>query len=41
MSDQYDLQVALVLYPDTSFGSRHYETDPHDALDFYISKNVR
>lgn len=41
MSDQYDLQVALVLYPDTSVGPSHNETDPDDAYDFYTSKNER
>jgi len=41
MSDQYDLQIALVLYPDTSAGPCHYETNPHDAFDFYLSKNGR
>lgn len=39
LSDHYDLQIALVLYPDTSTGPSHYETEPKDAFDFYISKN--
>ncbi len=39
VSDRYDLQVALVLYPDTSTGPNHCEPEPADAYDFYMSKN--
>lgn len=41
LSDQYDLQVALVIYPDTSLGPVHDEPDAHDAYDFFRSKNQR
>ncbi len=41
MSDRYDLQIALVLYPDTSAGPRHDEDEPTDAYDFFVSKSER
>lgn len=41
VSDQYDLQVALVLYPDSSAGTRFPEGEPSDAYDFYLSKSER
>lgn len=39
VSDRYDLQIALIIYPDTSGGPKHYDTEPNDAFDFYSSKN--
>lgn len=41
LSDQYDLQVALVLFPDISGGPVHAESATADTYDFFLSKNER
>ncbi len=38
MSDQYEFQIALIIYPNTSIGPQQFEPEPEDAVDFYLSK---
>lgn len=38
LSDEYDFQIALILYPNTSSPS-HYDPEPKDAYDYFTSKN--
>lgn len=38
MSDRYDFQIALILFPDTSIGPRQYDPEPEDSFDFFASK---